>query len=241
MTAFGNGPTFRFIVTPNVWTVAGVGGFDGRDGDPFAATFPDPLPANVEVGYSRALGPDPVRFSITRPTVGGVDLQYARLGLTWTPAGGVRTQAHCVIGSPTAPADLFSARSGEFGRTVMIATAYVRDGAAVRAYALGRSAAALAVDSAARRVTFSVRLTGTPIGFAAADRDLGTLTATASIDPDSGTVLAALAADRAVTGTVSGRLFGPAAVEVALALNASLPATGAAPEMTLAGAVFGSR
>lgn len=240
VTPFGQGPSFRFIVTPNVWSVTGVGGFDGRDSDPFRAMFPDPIPANVEVGYSRQAA-QPVRFSLTRPVAEGSDLFYARLGLVWIPSGGARIQQHCVVGVPTVPEDLPAAPSGNFRAATVIATAYVREGGATRAYLLTRSTATVAVDIAAARVTLSMRLLGTATDAAGGEIDLGTVTATAPIDTATGNFGGPLAGARPLAGAVTGRLLGPRGVEVGIAFDAAAPATTTLPGYSLAGAVFAVR
>lgn len=229
-TPFGDGLTFRFVITPNVWSVTNVGGFDGRDGDPFAARFPDPLPAQVEVGFSRQAGPEPVRFSITRPAAGDFRFDYVRLGLAWVPIAGVRTQYHCALGIATTPADVAGVTSASYRRTNVIAAADVRDGAGFRAVTPDRSSVAIAADMTARRVTVTLELAGSAA--------IGTLTGTVPIDA-AGRFAGSLAGAGGATGTIGGALFGPGGVEIAAAFSASSP--DAANGYVAAGAVFGAR
>jgi hypothetical protein len=236
-TPYGQGLPFRFVLTPQVWSVGGeVGvGFDGRDGD---TTVTD-----AEVARFKVLGNDTVRFAIRQPSAGGTGLTYARLASVSAPVQGVNRQYECVLGISTLPADLPASPSGDYGRTVLAATAYVREGSAARTYSLGRSVVAIAADQAGKRVTISVKLIGTPTGASGPDLDLGTYAASAPIDPATGNFVANLtSSDRMVTaGTLSGRFFGPQAAEVGAALSASVAASPSAPNFTFAGAAYGIR
>jgi hypothetical protein len=234
-SAFGQGLSFRFVLTPGVWAVGGEVsvGFDGRNADPASQ--------GTEAAYSKLVGADTLRFAITQPVAGGAGFDYVRLATVSAPVQGLDRLYQCATGIPTLPADLAAAPSGVFGRTAVVATAYVRDGAAARAYALGGSVVSLAADVPARRVTVSLRLVGKPSG-GGADIDLGTFTATAPIDPGTGNYVANLSsADRTVTGTISGRLFGPQAIELGAAFGGSVAATTTTPAYTFAGAVYGAR
>ncbi len=124
----------------------------------------------------------------------------------------------------------------------MQATAYVRDGAGTRTYALGRSVATVSADIAARQVVMSFRLVGTPTDGAGPDLQLGTFAASVPIDPATGNFTANLtSSDRTVTGTITGHFFGPEAAEIGAAFGASVVETGNAPAFSVAGAIFGSR
>ncbi len=227
-TAFGQGLAFRFILTPQVWAITGdvSTGFDNRSGDPFS-TGPEP---GLEVGYSRSAGPNIVRFTITRPAVAGTGLDYTRLATVSAPVQGANRQYQCVLGIPTLAQDLTASVSGRFQRNVVTATAYVRDGSTARAYSLGRSAVAISADMAARQVTISLRLVGTPTGTAGPDVDLGAFAATAPIDQTTGNFVASLtSSDRSVTGSISGQFFGPQAVEIGAAFGASVSDTAVRP------------
>ncbi|WBH16376.1 hypothetical protein [Sphingomonas radiodurans] len=233
-TPFGQGLSFRFVLTPQVWAIGGAlaVGFDGRDAQPLA----DP----VEVALAKTLGTDAYSFSITRPTFGDKGLEYVRLGRVSGPVQGVTRQYQCALGIPTLVDDLATATAVDFRRSVLLATAQVREGAGVRAYSLGRSEITIAGDPPARRVTLSIRLIGTPS--TGADVYLGTIAASAPIDPATGNFVAALTSpDRTVTGSISGRFFGPQAVEIGVAFGASVAETATAPAYSVAGGVFAVR
>jgi len=243
-TAFGAGLAYRFVLTPQVWTISGdvSASFDARDTDPFAGMFIDPAPNNLEVNYSKIFGIDPVRLTVSRPTIGLTGFEYARLSSVWAPVLSERRQYHCVIGITTFATDVLVSASGTFSRTLVFATAFVRDGSSSRTFSLARSTVSIASDVPGRRVTISLRLVGTPVGAGGADVDLGTFAATAPIDPATGNFVAPLtSAVRTVTGTISGRFFGPQAVEVGVALGGSVADIPTAPGFTFAGAAFGVR
>jgi hypothetical protein len=232
-TTFGQGLSFRFILTPQVWAISGdIGiGFDGRDGDPSAT--------GVEVAHIKTTGAGTTRFSIVRPVVGATGLEYARLASVSGPVQGVNRLYQCVLGIPTLAEDLAVSASGAFPRNVVMATAYVREGSTARTYSLGHSVVSISADMLARRVAISLRLIGTPTA-GGADAELGTFAASAPIDPASGNFTASLTSgDRPITGTISGRFFGPQAIEIGAAFSAS--DTASAPGFSFAGAVYGIR
>lgn len=225
VTAFGQGLSFRFVVTPQVWAVGGdlAVGFDGRDAQS--------LSGNVEVALAKTMGSDTFRFAITRPVSGDKGFDYVRLVEAAGPVAGVGRQYRCIAGVPTLPADLASASAVDFRRTALLGTAQAAD----RALSLAASEVAIAADLPGRRITVTLRLNG-------ADGDLGTLSASGTIDPGTGNFVAPFtAAGRSVTGAISGRFFGPQAVEVGVAFGATVAASGASPAYAVSGAVFGVR
>jgi len=233
-TGFGRGLSFRFIQTPQVWAIGGevTLGFDGRDGEP--------LIPGVEVALARTIDGRRVRLTIAQPDPIGSGLAYARLASVEAPLQGIDRLYRCVTGTATLPSDLPAARSGDYRRAVLSATAYVRDGAGTREYSLERSEVSITVDWPARQVAISARMIGTP-STGGPDIELGTYGGAAPIDAATGNFSASLAAPgRTVTGTVSGRFFGPDAVEVGAALGA-IVGDAAAPDVSIAGAVFGIR
>jgi hypothetical protein len=239
-TAFGRGLTFRYVVTPQVWAVSGeVGmGFDGRDTDPLSAEL---AVRPEEIGLSRRIGPDVQRFSIAQPGAGGAGLEYARLASVWAPFEGAPHLYQCVIGVPTQAGDLPRAGAVAYRRGVMLGTAYRREGSAARAYLLDRSTVSVSVDTAADRVTISVRLIGTPAG-GGPDVDLGAFAATGTIDAATGTFIADISGgDRGIAGALGGRFFGPEGVEIGAAISGSAPDPAGGASMTFAGGVFGVR
>ncbi|MDO7841307.1 hypothetical protein [Sphingomonas immobilis] len=235
VTAFEQGPTFRFVLTPQVWAIGGeIGiGFDGRDGDPSVT--------GVEVALAKTTGAGAYRFTITQPNAAGTGLDYARLASVAAPVGGVNRQYACLLGIPTTAADLAAAQAGAFPRTVLMATAYLRDGATSRTYTLEHSIVSATLDQTTRRVAITIRLVGTPSG-GGTDTDLGRLAATAPLDPATGNFTAALASsDRVVTGTISGRFFGPGAVEIGAVLDGAVADAPGVAGYSFAGVAFGIR
>lgn len=235
-TLYGQGLSFRFILTPQVWAISGEVsvGFDGRDGDPFTS--------GTEVALAKQIGTDTVRFSIVQPRAADAGFEYVRLASLSASVQGVGRLYHCVLGIPTLAADLATVPSGSFGRTTLQATAYVRDGSGSRTYSLGRSAVSIMADMTARRVTLSLRLVGTPMGAGGPDVELGTFTAAAPIDPSTGDFTAPLASvGRSVTGAISGRLYGPQGVEIGVALGALATESGTNPALSFAGAAYSAR
>jgi len=236
VTPYGQGLDFRFVVTPQIWRISGdvILNFDGRDGIS--------LPPGHEVAYSATIGADIVRFSIQQPLTSAPGLEYVRFASVSAPVQGVSRQYSCVTGIPTLAADLAASPSGAFDRTATLATANVREGATVRAYSLGRSVVSIAANIPAQRVTVSLRLIGTPTGFGGPDLELGTYVASAPIDPATGNFVAPLTSTgRTVTATISGRFFGPAAVEVGAAFGGSVAETSGAAGFTFAGGAYGVR
>jgi hypothetical protein len=235
-TAFGQGLSFRFVVTPQVWAIGGdVGiGFDGRDADATAT--------GTEVAFAKMIGPDTARFSITRPAVGPFGFDYSRLATVSATVAGTRRLYQCLLGIPTLLADLTAAPLGTFGRTAMLGSAFVRDGGTTVSYSLAQSTVSISADLQARTVALSIRLVGTPSATQGPDVDLGTIAATAPIDPATGNFSANLALPgRTIRGTASGRLMGPEAIEVGVTVGASVAATANAPAMSFAGVAFGRR
>uniref|UniRef100_UPI0009EC205D hypothetical protein n=1 Tax=Sphingomonas sp. CCH18-H6 TaxID=1768787 RepID=UPI0009EC205D len=236
--SFGQGATFRFVVTPQVWAVNGDGfqlSFDGRTVDPFAT--------GAEAAYMTEVAGEPVRFTIVVPDAGGRAFAYSRLASVAIPVERVSRQTHCIVGISTLSSDLATAPSTPYGDGRVLATAYLADsgGGPARAYGLGNSIVAITPDPAGRRITLTLRLVGTPMA-GGADIPLGSFAATASIDAATGNFTAPLtSSDRGVIGTLSGRFFGLQAIEVAAAFGATVAADGAQPAFTIAGGIFAAR
>lgn len=236
VTNYGQGLAFRFVLTPQVWGVTGDGislSFDGRTADFSNVT--------AEVAHATTIGTDPVRFTITQPVAGGIGLDYARLASVSVPAGGAIRDYQCAIGITTQAADLAASPSGSFPRTVVSGTAYVREGATSRAYALRTSTATVSVDTAGRRVTITFQLTGTPVSGGGATIDLGSFSASAPIDAATDNFVATLNSTRTATGSISGRFFGPQALEVGASFGATVADAGATPGYTVIGTIHGVR
>lgn len=214
-TPFGQGLAYRFVLTPQVWAVTGDGlslSFDGR-----TVNFIDPA---AEVSHATTIGADPVRFAIFRVT----GLDYARLATVSAPVAGVIRDYQCVIGITTLTSDLAASPSGSFTRSGVTGTAYVREGGTARAYSIRASIATLSADLVTRRVSVSLRLTGTPLSGSGAAIDLGIFSATAPISATNDSFTGPLtSATRTVTGTITGRFFGPQAIEIAAAFGATVP------------------
>jgi hypothetical protein len=235
VSAYGRGLSFRFVLTPQVWAIGGDYsiGFDGRDGDPSIA--------GAEVQLAKVVAGETVRFSINRPSAGGTGLDYARQASLSAPVQGAPRLYQCALGVTTLPADLPTAPAGAFRKAGLSATAYVREGGAARAYSLGRSVATVSADMTARRITIALRLIATPMG-AGPDVELGSLTASGAIDPATGNFTAPLAsADRIVAGSISGRFFGPQAVEIGAAIGATVADAPGAPGFAIAGGLYAIR
>ncbi len=237
VTNFGQGLFFNFISTPQVFAIGGDGvsiSFNGQDIDASA-------PVGV-LAYVRTIGGDTDRFSISRPAPGGIGLDYARFASVATPRAGTTRLYQCVIGVPTLTTDLPTTASGVYPRSVIGATAYVRDTASARPYSTGRSTITVAADFVARRVTVTGALVGTPLGVAGPDIPLGSFTATGDINPITGNFTAPLtSSDRTVTGSISGRFFGPQGSEVGIAFSATGPETAQQFAFSIAGTVYAAR
>ena len=244
VTGFGQGYTFRHIITPQVWALGGdiSIGFDGRDGDTTPSPLGDSLDGTLEIGLSKQVGPDRVRFWIARPIASGSDLEYVRLATVAGPVAGVPRLYQCVTGMPTLAADLATAASASYPRAVLKAIAFVREGAGSRAYALDRSTLSIVADLPAGQVRITMQLVGTPLEGGGPTLDLGTMGAIAAIDAASGDVAAELAgADGTVAGALRGRFFGPQALEIAMALGGTVAADAGRPTYSFAGGVFAIR
>jgi hypothetical protein len=229
---FGQGLSFRFIVTPNVWSIGGdlSVGYDGRDAVP--------LEPGVEVAYARAQGPAIARFSIVRPAISGAGLDYVRLAQVSGAVQGTPRLYRCVLGVATPADQLTSAATGSYPRTVVTGTAQAAGSGGVQ-YELGASEATIAADMSVRSLTLTLRLQASQPGGAVIA--LGNATVTVRIDPATGGFTAPLASsDRTIDGTISGRFFGPAGAEVAIAYSATITRPGI-PILAIAGAAFGAR
>lgn len=236
-TGFGQGLAFRFVITPQVWAVSGDGfsqSFDGR-------TL-DGTDTSAEVAHLTMVDGLPVRFSITQPVSSGTGLDYARLAQVSVPVTGLVRDYQCVTGIPTLAADLATSTSGSFPRTLLVGTAHVRSGGTARAYALRSTTATLSTDVATQRVAIAFALTGTPVDGVGPAIALGNFTASAPIDASSTNFTAALASsDRTITGTVSGRFFGPQAAEIGATFSATVADAPGAPGYAVTGTIFGIR
>lgn len=221
---FGSALNFRWILTPQVWGISGEIsglGFDGRTVDPSDTTS--------EVAHVTTVDGATVRFKVIRPAPGGAALDYARLATLATPVNNVSREYTCVLGVETRAADVSAVAPGAFPRRLLSGTAYVREGGSTRTYALEASAISLAV-TADRQVTITFDLTGTAPG-GASNVSFGTFSATAPIDAARGTFAAPLtSATRSVTGSISGRLFGPPdKPELGLVIGATVTGSGTTP------------
>ncbi|MBX9816083.1 MAG: hypothetical protein A4S12_07155 [Proteobacteria bacterium SG_bin5] len=233
VTSVGQGLGFRYVITPQVWAVTGDGqslSFDGRTVD-----LSDP---SVEVGHRLVVNGDTIRFTVTRPTPGGTGADYARLASVTAFAAGVERRYSCVIGISTLAADLPTSGTGSYARLALLGTAQRVEGGVNRAYTLERSVITVAADWAARRVTITLRLIGTPSD-GGPIVTLGDFTASGAIDPANGNFNVPLGG--AQSGAVSGRFYGPAAIEIGAAFGGAVAANGAAPAFSFAGGLFGAR
>lgn len=236
LSNFGQGLAYRFVLTPQVWGVTGDGlslTFDSRTVD-----TSDP---GAEVAHATTLGGERVRFSVSLPVAGGAGLEYARLAAVIAPVAGVERRYQCVIGISTLAADLTGAPSGGYARTAVLGTAQVAQSGTPASYVLTGSSAVLSADFAARRVSIILRLIGTPAG-GGAPVDLGSFAASGPIDPATGNFNVPLSGSAAgLSGAVSGRFFGPAAVELGAAFGGTVPAGPGTPALVFSGGLFGAR
>ena len=235
VTSFGQGLTYRYVLTPQVWAISGDGlslGFDGRTADPTVA---------AEIAHRIVAGPDIIRFTINQPSAGGSGFDYLRLANVAAPVSGVARDYRCLLGISTVAADVAAAPSGPYSRASIAGTAFVRDGSSSRAFSLGRSIVTVSADFTGRRVTLSVRVIGTPEG-GGADVELGTVAGSAAIDPANGNFTAPLTSTtRTISGSITGRFFGPAAGEIGAIFGATVADAPGAAGFTIAGGAFGAR
>lgn len=229
---FGQGFSYRFVLTPQVWGVTGDGlslTFDGRTVD-FSNT-------TAEVAHATVLAGDPIRFSVTLPVAGGAGLDYARLAQVTAPLAGAERRYQCVIGISTLAADLAAAPTGGYGRAAVLGEARI-GGAEHR---LTGSSVSFSANFTQRTISVTLQLIATPVAGGAAV-DLGTYSASGAIDPANGNFNVALTGGTLpVTGAISGRFFGPAAIEVAAAFGGRVGPSGSNPGFAFAGGAFGAR
>lgn len=233
-TAYGAGLTFRFVATPQVYSISGSGGlsigYAGRDVDPAAP--------GTELAYLRTIDAGVERFSISRPAPDSVGLDYVRLAAVSTPALGAPRLYQCVIGVPTLTGDVPAAGIVGYPRSQVGAIVYVRD----QPYAISPGSAAVTVDFAARTATVDFSLVGTPMGAGGPDIAIGSFIASGAIDPATGSFTGTVASgDRSVSGTATGRLFGPQGSELGIVFSATGPETGAQAAFAMAGTIFAAR
>lgn len=228
---FGQGLAYRFVLTPQVWSVTGDGlslAFDSRT--------VDATDTSAEVSHATTLAGDRIRFSVTLPVAGGAGLDYARLAQVIAPLAGVERRYQCVIGISTLASDL-PTTAFAYGRTALLGAAQI--GGAD--YTLERSSVSFSADFAQRRITISLQLTATPRG-GGAPIDLGSYSASGAIDPANGNFNVALSGGALpVTGAISGRFFGPQAIELAAAFGGRAAPSGTNPGFAFAGGAVGAR
>ncbi|SOB86601.1 hypothetical protein SAMN06297144_1708 [Sphingomonas guangdongensis] len=234
VSAWGQGLVFRFVLTPQVWSIAGevAVGFDGRDADGSVQ--------GAEVALAKTIGADRYALRITQPFAAEPALLSARSARVDARVGGMERRHDCVLGLPTAAGEL-AAADGSYPRTVLRGVAYVRDATGTRSYLLDMSAVTLVLDRAGRRVTATLRLVGTPEG-GGAPLELGTASVAGVLDPATGSIAGPLAiAGRTVGATLRGQVFGQNGAEVGAALGGTVDAAGNAPAVIFSATLFAAR
>ncbi|NJC34329.1 hypothetical protein GGR88_001803 [Sphingomonas jejuensis] len=221
VTRHGDGPSLRFLLTPQVWIIGGdVGiGFDGRDADPDLA--------GREVAYAKRLGPATARFSITRPTPAGAAIDYVRQVDIAAPVGGVERRYRCIAGFATRAEDLGVRASSSLARAVLSGSVLI-GGLERRLEANGVQ---IAYDAPARELSVVLRLVARAADPASADIDLGVMSARATLGT-SGLLFTAFDDRAGAAGLISGAFFGPGAGEFGAVFSVSGTASGVAYSAT---------
>lgn len=233
-TPADQGLTFDYAATGQSWTVRGAS-------EPRVFADADRVttaPAGWLVYEKAGVG----RLEIGSVQAGGTTLSYGGFaqfsgGLTYL----------CITGAPTPPSDFPSGASYSFSKTVFLGSALRTTGSSFAdGYDISASTISFQMNLTTRKVTTTIHFVGSksPVG-STPPVDFGTATATADIDPATGSFYGNVwtSTDMQINSAqFGGRFYGPQAREVGYAItfdSSSLPFDGNG--LSVHGTVFAIR
>jgi hypothetical protein len=183
-TAFGNGLMLDHAAAPDSYTITG----DGV-AQTYGPADRDPAAPSTVISYLKTVSGFTERFTIARPGVGGVGLDYLRVFTLRAQKGSGPTNYSCVFGVPTLVSDRPAAATVTFTRIGLGGSAYKAQAGVVGAYSLEGSSTTFAVNLTTGKVNTTIHLLGTlqtPTGPSTTNVELGTYSGVGDIDLASG-------------------------------------------------------